>query len=511
MLMTNIGARRKNHACFAAPLLSAVLLAGCAVHPTPLTSQQFTEAAQADRSAMFAQGEPITHPLTLSEAIARTLRDNLEKRSKMMEEAVALGQLDVDRFDLLPKVIAEGGYVGRSNHATVTSRDAITLEPALSDPYYSLDRDRKVGDLTVSWNVLDFGVSWFTAHQNADRALIASERRRKAAAALTQEVRLAYWQAAAAQELGDEVQHTITTAEAALDDARKVEHERLQNPLESLRFQKALLDNLRLLEVIQQELQTSKAELTALINVPFGTDYRLADISPRDMTIVPWQMPLETMEETAFIHNPDLREQVYEGRVAVIETRKTILKLLPGVNLAVSRQADSNSFLQQNYWNQATAEISMNLLNLISGPSQIRFAHTNEKLVDARRLALRMAVLAQVHVSRIQYDSAVQQFMRAQQSYDVERRLANTTASRQQSNQQSVLDRVSSETAAIVADLRRYQTFAQSQSALGRMEATIGVDVVPSAVSGQGLEDLSGSVKTRLAMLDRGTLPVSQP
>jgi hypothetical protein len=149
----------------------------------------------------------------------------------------------------------------------------------------------------------------------------------------------------------------------------------------------------------------------------------------------------------------------------------------------------------------------MNLLNLVSAPSQIRFANTNEKLADARRLALRMAVLAQIHVSHIQYESAVQQFQRAEQSYAVERALADTTASRERSNQQSVLDRVSSETAAIVADLRRYQTFAQSQSALGRMEAAIGVDVVPSAVAGQGLQGLSGSVATRLAMLDSGTLP----
>jgi outer membrane protein TolC len=490
-----------------APLIGAMLLAGCAVRPTPVTTQELTEKARADRTSMFAQDEPINHPLTLPEAIARTLRDNLEKRSKMMEEAVALGQLDVDRFDLLPKLIAEGGYVGRSDHATVSSRDAITLQPALSDPYYSLDRDRKVGDLTVSWNVLDFGVSWFNAHQNADRALIASERRRKAAAALTQEVRLAYWQAAAAQKLGDTVQHTIETAEAALSDARKVESEKLQNPIESLRFQKSLLDDLRLLETIQQELQTAKAELTALINVPFDHDYTLAAIDDRDMKIIPWQMPVETMEEVAFVNNPDLREQVYQGRVAVIETRKTILKLLPGVNLSASRQADSNSFLQQNYWNQATAEISMNLLNLVSAPSQIRFANTNEKLADSRRLALRMAVLAQIHVSRIQYDSAVQQFLRAEQSYDVEKRLADTMAARQRSNQQSILDRVSSATAAIVADLRRYQTFAQSQSALGRMEAAIGVDVVPAAVAEQGIDSLSGSVAQRLAMLDSGTLP----
>jgi len=106
---------------------------------------------------MFAHAEPLTRPLTFADAVARVLHDNLDARAKMMEEAVAMGQLDLDRFEPLPHLVASGGYVGRSDHATVTSRNAVTLEPALSVPYYSTDRDRKVGDLTMSWNVLDFG------------------------------------------------------------------------------------------------------------------------------------------------------------------------------------------------------------------------------------------------------------------------------------------------------------------------------------------------------------------
>ena len=34
-------------------------------------------------------------------------------------------------------------------------------------------------DLGLSWNVLDFGVSYYQSKQNADRLLVAQERRRK--------------------------------------------------------------------------------------------------------------------------------------------------------------------------------------------------------------------------------------------------------------------------------------------------------------------------------------------
>jgi outer membrane protein TolC len=415
-----------------------------------------------------------------------------------------MGQLDLDRFTLLPNLIASGGYLGRSDHATVNSRNAVTLQPALSDPYYSLDRDRKVGDLTMSWNVLDFGVSWYTAHQNADRALIVTERRRKAVGALTQEVRFAFWRAAAAQKLNDRVGRSIATADRALNDARQVESEELRNPVDALRYRKTLLANLMELETIQQELATAKAELAALINLPPGQDYTLAVPTDSEMAVPAWGMPVDKMEVAAFINNPDLREQAYQSRVTADETRKAFLRILPGLNLAAGRQADSNTFLVNNYWNQASAQLSWNLVNILSAPDQIHFARTNEKLSDAHRLAVGMAVLAQVHVSRTQYDGSVQQYRRADQAYRVERKLADIMGRRQESDAQSMLDRVSSETSAIAAELRRYQLFAQAQSALGRMQATMGIDVVPSEVTSQSLEGLSTAIEDRLTMLDQG-------
>lgn len=218
----------------------AVLVSGC-VSPEQLTREELSDKAVADRLLMFKDQEPLTKPLTLSEAMARVLRDNLDQRSKMMEEALALGQVDLDRFDLLPKLTAGAGYLNRSDHATTTSKDSVTLQPSLANPSYSMDRDRVVSDLTMSWNILDFGVGWFSARQSADRSLIASERRRKAVATLMQNVRSSYWRAMAAQELDERVTKALAEGEKALGDAEKVENEQLRNPVESLRFQKTLI------------------------------------------------------------------------------------------------------------------------------------------------------------------------------------------------------------------------------------------------------------------------------
>ncbi len=467
------------------------LLVGCAVVPVPFTQKEFSAKAKADRALMFNGQEPLSKPLTLPDAVARVLLYNLDKRSKMMEEALALGQLDLDHFDLLPKLTAGAGYAHRSDHATTTSTDSVTLKPSLANPSYSLDRTRSLANLGLTWNLLDFGVSYFNAHQNADRVLIAAERRRKTVANLVQEVRFSFWKAAAAQVLKDKVVQTVAAAEAALANSETVEAEKLRNPMDTLRLQKALLESIRQLEGIDQELITGKAELAALTNMPPGSDFTLDLPGSGGMAIPQWPLTIDTMEEMALANNPDLREQDYQSRISVADTRKEMLKLLPGVSLNFSRQYDSNSFLQENRWNEAGAQITWNLLNLLSAPARINQAKSTQQLVNAKRLALRMAVLAQVHVISSQYHSAAKQFERADKLWSIEQRLAEASGNQQRSGTANEIERISVETSAISSELRRFQTYAQLQSIFGKLQTTIGADPISGQVDELTLDGIS--------------------
>jgi outer membrane protein TolC len=477
----------------AAAVSTIALLSACAVTPEPFTQAEFNAQAAADRAAMFKGQEALSGPLTLEEALARVLKYNLDRRAKMMEEALALGQLDLDRFDLLPKLAANAAFTARSEPNATVSRDLINQTTSTGNPTYSTDRDTLTADLGLTWNLLDFGVSYFTAHQNADRALIASERRRRTVQNLAQEVRFTFWRAAAAQALKDKVAATVATAERALKDAEKVEAERLRDPVDSLRVQKTLLESIRQLEAIDQELTTAKAELAALINLPPGTDFRLDTSRAMEVPVI--DLGVERMEELALANNPDLREQDYLGRITVDETRKEIVKLLPGVTFSASRQYDSNSFLLANRWSEAGARLSWNLINLISAPDRIDHAETAEKVAEAKRLALRMAVLAQVHVVSTQFDSAAKQFQRADRLWTIETRLAQASANQSQGGTQSEIEKVTQDTSAIAAELRRYQTYAQLQSAFGKLRATIGSDPLPQAVAAHSIEAISQGIR----------------
>jgi hypothetical protein len=476
---------------------TTVLIGGCAITPHPLTSEELNKQAQADRAQMF-DSEPLTAPLTLADAISRALKYNLDKRARMMEEALAFGQLKLDQFDMLPKLTVDAGYAGRSDHGTVRSTDAVTGLPALGNPYFSLDKNRAVADLSLSWNILDFGVSYYTAHQNADKALIATERRRKTTHNLVQAVRFAYWRAVAHQVLEPEVTRVKARAQSALEHSRTVQSENVRAPEDSLRYERALFENVNQLTAIEEDLSTAPVELASLIGVPPGTELILEVPQEAQLSVPQWTMPIEEMEQTAFVNNPDLREQGYLARIAVNDTRKALLRLLPGINFLSAGEYDSNSFLSNNFWYQGGAQLSWNLLNMASAPAQISLAHKNEDMVNARRMALRMAVLAQVHISGRQFHNAVDQYQQSAQLAAVDEQIAKLSAIKTANDVQGELGQVADESASIATRLRRFHSYAQLQAAYATLRATLGDDLLPSAAATGDLPSLSKLVAARL-------------
>src|SRR3569833_1999900 len=153
---------------------STLILGGCAISPKPFTGQQLSDIAHQARQASFAGMEPLTGPLTLQEAIARALKYNLDHRVRMLEQAMAVGQLDASRYDMLPRLLANAGYSSRDEENIRRATDSVTGAPSLANPYFLYERSHVTRDIGLTWNVLDFGASYYSAKQNADRVLAAA-------------------------------------------------------------------------------------------------------------------------------------------------------------------------------------------------------------------------------------------------------------------------------------------------------------------------------------------------
>jgi len=480
-------------------IVLALSLAGCStIMPSPISINEIKTRSQQDIMVAQKDIEPINGPLTVEEAIARALKYNLDNRTRMMEEALARNQHDVSKFDLLPQITAAAGYTRRNEFSVTRSENYLTGEPAISTPYISSDREKQVDSLGLTWNFLDFGVSYFTAKQNADRLLIASERRRKSIHNLVQDVRTVFWRAAAAQKLQAEVKNTIGLAEEALNDARAAENERLRSPLDSLRYQKQVLDNMRLLEAIEQELSTALIELASLINAPAGTTIQVLDPDENINTAI-LEVPVEQLEETAILQNADLREEFYKTRIAAADTRKAILKLFPNLSLSYATKHDNDSYLINKSWNEAGATLSYNLMGLLSAPAQMRLADAGVAVADHKRMATQMAVLTQVNLARIQYANNIRQFQRADELWQVDSRITTHIENRESVGAQSKLERIASQTTSILSMLRRYQALSNVNAAASKLQATLGMEPEIASLQTASLDEITNSITATLA------------
>lgn len=469
-------------------IVASFMLTGCAVQMNPLSSKAILEISRSDAEHLIEQMTPINAPISLEEAIARAIKYNLEHRTRIFEQALAAGQFESGKFDMLPKLMADAGYASRNRDVVRDSINADTRQRNDSANSISSSQSNTTVDLGLTWNLLDFGASYYTAKQNADRVLIASERRRKAMHQLIQNVRTAYWRAAAAQELSDEVRATIATAESALSDSRKISSDQVRSPVEAWRYQRTLLENLRLLESVERELSASRIELASLMGLPLGQPFSLE--LPEDIDLPEINISIEGMEELALMNNADLREQFYNARIAADETRKELLRLLPGITLSYTYKYDNDTFLVHNQWNEAGVRVSYNLLNLIAAPSRMRAADVNEQLADARRMALQMSVLTQVHLSNHQYHDSVRQYLRASEIYEVDNKLAQHAYRMAQSQVGNQLDSISANVTHILSTVRLYHALARVHESSSRIEAVLGQEPEIGSIDDSSLEQL---------------------
>lgn len=485
------------------PLLGVVLLlGGCAsVSPEAVAPEEVVATSAADLKQIRGGIEPLAAPLTLDEAIARAVKYNLERRVKLMEEAVALDHLDASEYDMLPKLVAGAGYRDRSNDLITRSKDSVTGLPSLANPYISSERRAFTSDLSFTWSLLDFGQSYYAARQSANRYLITGERRRKALHLLVADVRTAFWRAASAQKLKARVELTLADAEGALAESRKAEQERLRNPLDALRYQKQLLENLRLLEAIGQELSTARVELAALTGLPFVGELRVVepaeDIGERWLAI-----PVERMEEQAIARNADLREAFYNLRLATDEARRGLLRHFPGLSFSYALRRSDDSYLINQSWNETGIQLSLNLLGLFGAPAQMRLGEAGIELAHNQRLATLMSIITQVHLARLTLGNAQRQYLRADGIWQVDAGIAEHVANRELAATQTRLDRVANQTSAILSELRRYQAMTLVQSAVSKLQATLGLEPAIEGSQDMSVAELAQAVGASLRQWD---------
>ncbi len=471
--------------------------------PTPFTEEELTSQATADKQEITANQEAVSGPISLYEAIARALTYNLDLRLEVTKRLLAQRELDLSHYDQLPDFVGNFSYSGRDNFSGANSRSLLTGAQSLQSSTSS-DRDVYAGDLNLSWNILDFGLSYIRSQQAADRVLIAEEQRRKVVNDLIQDVRSLYWRAVSNDRLIVQLEGLLERVKIAIRQSKKIESEGLDKPLTALTYQRELIGIQRELQEMQRELSLSKIQLAALMNLEPGTSYGLV-LPDRTNVIREIGISAQMMEELALIKRSELREISYEQRINAKQTRAAILELLPGISFNFGQNYNSNNFLFNNDWLGYGAKISWNLLNIVKLPAIERAGETQEVVLKARRLAMSMAVLTQVHVSIAQHNNSKREYNTAADYYNTQKKVLAQIRAAAETNSVSEQAVIREEMNTLVAEVKYDIAYADLENAYAVSYAAIGVDPVPDDIDttsmqslATGLEDYFENFSTRI-------------
>lgn len=488
--------------------IAVLLLGGCNLNPIPITPDERLETMMQDQSEMYAKQEPITRPLTLYDALARALKYNYDHRLTMMEAVLQDTQLEVATINMLPKLTANAGYSFREKKLGSSSEDYFTGGNALSNSNFATSQDasRGIADLTFAWNVLDFGVSYFQAKQQADRVLIAQERRRKVVNNLIKDVLQAYWSTNIADRLLPGLEPVLAEAEHALAVSRTIEGDRLQPIISVLEYQRSLLHIIDQLKKLRADLLIAKPKLAGLINAPMNANFELAqpETTPEPPEL---KATTEELENLGLFYRGDLREEIYQERISRADVWKEMLKVLPGLSIPVGLNFDSNHFLINNFWLEAGARTTFNLVNLIAAPKMWKSAQTQIDVARTRRKALSVAAVVQINVGYQQYIKALDSYKNAKELNKVDEGIYTATANNAISDAGSELERIHAATSALASQLEKEQSLADVYGALGNIYASVGLDPVTGGIEHVTVRALAVQLEKTLDSWYKGYLP----
>jgi len=488
--------------CLALPFFGA----GCSVKPKPYSEGEFLALAQTDRQALMQGIPPLLQggELSLQEAVVRALAFNFDHRLSLSENIAADRERVLTAMSMLPSLSAGATANQRSNEAASSSISYETRNVSL-EPSFSAPRGRQFGDLSFSWSILDCGLSYYAAKQQADKVLITQERRRRTVNTIVKDVISTYYRARAAQQYLDRVTALLAEAEKALKQYKKLEKEQLEPLAAILEGERHLLHLIQQLRHIEGDLQQSRVQLAALCNFPAR--------APFTLTTQPFALPrlgndVAQYEMIGLYRRPELREEHYQERIDMAGIKREILAMFPAIKFLGSFNWDTNPYLYHEHWSEAGLQASLDLVRLAAkGPAGLEAAQSRQDVSQMRRLALSMATLVQINLGLHQYQIALEDLKSAREMRNVEGRLLKVVTMEEASGAEGRLALVQQRAQALSTEMLHDVARVNAYTALGNFYFSIGVGLIDDLPPNSGILQTAVAVEKGIAAWSSGTLP----
>ncbi|UCE59905.1 MAG: TolC family protein [Phycisphaerales bacterium] len=364
--------------------------------------------AALDLKAYQASAPVISHPLTLDKALELADRHNIEVWIAAAESRYQHELATQSTLKMLPSLMAGTEYGERSRYDASSSQSLETGKESL-EPSFSSEKRTRTFDVSATWNLLDFGISYLRARQQNNRVFIVAQRERRVRQNLVLQVTQAYWRAVAARESAGDAEKINTEVSAKLASMRGQIADKTISELDALKRETSLLERQDELRRYKREFLKAKTELGKLIGLVPGTSFTLAEVD-LDQPVDELDFDAEALEQEALQSRPELYEKDSEEAISRDEARIALARMFPSPAMFLRFDYNSNRFLVFDHWNTLGIRASWDLLSIPQQLAHHGAMKLQTELITKRRTAIAVAILTQLHLSLIDYADAHEQY-----------------------------------------------------------------------------------------------------
>jgi multidrug efflux system outer membrane protein len=483
-------------------LLPLIFLVGC--YPTR-ESLEWDRAEQGPEDLVWLEACPpdLSHPLTLDEMIDLALVKNLELFVQAQKIAIQEDQAERVRWQLLPDMDFNYLDSRRSQNTASFSR---FLNPLLNigPPIYQIGapQHHTSWNIGLAWNALDFGITYFRARQQENKATQEEFEYNRVRNSLVLRIVSAYWRAVFAKLA---IQRMNELLPDMLDQTEKLNRELVDKAYLSKAQGLAKLvyfyqreiqvrgyndrnDSSDPTQGYEKEFESNLLDLATLMQLPPGVDFDIA-LPEGDLGLDAHLPDLGSLFDLALQYRPELYQKDLDILISKDDVTIAMIQQFPAFRAFNINNFDSNPFLLHHHWYDAGFSVAWNLLDFPSNMMGHVVATDSVLVAYKSRLQISQGVLSQVALARIQFMQNKEQFEIALKVYNASRAVAELAELESRAGKKSKLEALQSKIDTALALNNVQKIYAELQSNLEQINNSIGLPRYFQTTSVRGVEN----------------------
>jgi|GEM_PF-811429 len=385
---------------------SLLILSGCKTEED--YKKERIAKAQEQFDAAKKRELPADKVLSLKDCIKLAMEHNLDLKVQNLEKDAAQSVLWAEILGMLPDFSITENFTARSNQPGSRSK---AVEQGGETYDYSTSQDKNINNLSVdvAFSLLDFGLAFFNSQQSHDRMLLKQHQIARMRQNLTLDVVRAYFKVAAAQRAVDITQELLTQCKNRSATIARLQRQKKITPFRAFEETNRLLVMEKRLSNYTRIYENSCVELRALLGVYPSVNIIVDDtVLDRDPVM---ELPdIELLEQMAILQRPELYEIDIQRHINILECRKTILMMLPNVQLYMDLVNNNNSFLYHQTWWELAVRAAYNALKTPQHLARYMAYSDQADIEKLRSFAQAITVMSQVRIAKADIVSTAQKY-----------------------------------------------------------------------------------------------------